>query len=154
MLSDPGIPIVGYRFVVVIATSLLPNPIDIRFQEVSGLSMKRTVSYEKGMITLDGKVQTQTLTLKRGVFTGISPLIIGNIAESLFWDTKLLRKDLLVTALDDSNIPIAAWVITNAYLDNWQWESLNATNNAALLESMSFVYTGIKYLPLKLTKTT
>jgi len=153
MLIDSGLPLVGYRFVVTILTAGVPNPIDMQFREVSGLKMSRGISKNASLTTLDNQLPTQTLTLKRGVFTAPSPLIIANVAESLFWDTKLLRKDLMINVLDDSSIPVNAWMVTNAYLESWEWDGLNATSNDILTESMSFKYSGIKYVPLKLVKT-
>jgi len=148
MLLDQGDALVGYRFAVVILTAGVPNPIDIAFQDVSGLKMSRNIIRREQMTTLDGQASPQTLTLKRGVFTGVSPLTIGNAVESIFWNTRLLRKDLLISVLDEDDSPANAWIVTNAYLESWDWESLNAESNKVLVESMSFKYTGIKYVPL------
>lgn len=153
MLIDSGLPLVGYRFVVVIFTSFLPNPVDVQFQEVSGLNMKRTINEEKGLMTLKEGSSTQTLILKRGVFTSVSPLMVFNILESVFWDNVMVRKDILISVLDDKNIPVNAWMVTNAYLESWQWDNLSAKSNEPLIETMSFIYTDIKYIPLKFTKT-
>lgn len=148
MLLDQGDALVGYRFAVVILTAGVPNPIDIAFQDVSGLKMSRNIVRREQMTTLDGQASPQTLTLKRGVFTGISPLTIGNAVESIFWNTRLLRKDLLISVLDEDDNPANAWIVTNAYLESWDWDALNAESNKVLVESMSFKYTGIKYVPL------
>lgn len=148
MLLDQGDALVGYRFAVVILTAGVPNPIDIAFQDVSGLKMSRNIVRREQMTTLDGQASPQTLTLKRGVFTGISPLTIGNAVESIFWNTRLLRKDLLISVLDENDNPANAWIVTNAYLESWDWDALNAESSKVLVESMSFKYTGIKYVPL------
>ena len=153
MLIDNGLPVVGYRFVVVIFTAGVPNPVDIQFKEVSGLKISRNISHHAGMTTLDSQLPRQTLTLKRGVFTSVSPLIIANTVESLFWGTRLLRKDIIVSVLDEDDTPVNAWTITNAYLESWEWDGLNAGSNDILIESMSFKYTDIKYIPLKFVKT-
>ncbi len=153
MLIDNGLPLVGYRFSVVIFTAVVPNPIDIQFKEVSGLKMSRNIGKNGDMTTLDTPLPTQTLTLKRGLFTSPSPLIIGNVLESLLWDTRLLRKDIMVAALDENFLPVNAWMVTNAYLESWDWDGLNAGSNDVIIESMSFKYSGIKYIPLKFVKT-
>ncbi|NRD73489.1 phage tail protein [Shewanella sp. VB17] len=152
MLIDRGLPLVGYRFAVVIMTAGVPNPVDIEFKDVSGLKMSRGITRSGGMTSLDNQIPAQSLVLKRGVFTAPSPLLSANIAESLFWETRLLRKDILVSILDEDNIPMNAWLVSNAYLESWDWDGLNAGSNDLLIESMSFTYSGIKYLPLKLTK--
>jgi phage tail-like protein len=152
MFIDSGLPLVGYRFVVVIFTAGVPNPIDMQFKEVSGLKMMRNINKNGAMTSLDNQLPTQTLNLKRGVFTSPSPLMIANVAESLLWDTRLLRKDIMVNVLDESDIPVNAWMITNAYLESWEWDGLNASNNDILIETMSFKYSGIKYLPIRQIK--
>ncbi len=153
MLIDRGLPLVGYRFAVVILSAGIPNPVDIEFKEVSGLKMSRNIISNGGMTSLENQLPTQNLVLKRGVFTSISPLLLGNVAESLFWDTKLLRKDILISVMDKDNFPVNSWIVSNAYLESWEWDGLNAGSNDLLIESMSFKYSGIKYVPLKFTKT-
>ncbi|MEY8240067.1 MAG: phage tail protein [Cycloclasticus sp.] len=153
MFIDSGLPLVGYRFVVVIFTAGVPNPVDMQFTEVSGLKMSRGISKNGAMTTLDNQLPTQTLSLKRGVFTAPSPLMAANVAESLFWDTKLLRKDIMVNVLDEDDDPVNSWMITNAYLEAWEWQGLNATSNDVLIETMTYKYSSIKYIPLKVTKT-
>lgn len=153
MLIDRGLPLVGYRFAVVIWSAGIPNPVDIEFKEVSGLKMSRSIGTNGGMISLDNDMSQGVLVLKRGVFTSVSPLLLGNVVESLFWDTKLLRKDIMISVMDDDNFPVNTWVVTNAYLESWEWDGLNADSNGLLIESMSFKYSGLKYVPLKFTKT-
>ncbi len=153
MLIDPGLPLPNYRFIVSITSAGIPNLIDMQFQEVSGLKMTRSITENGSMTSLSNQQTKQTLTLKRGVFTAPSPLMLGNVAESLFWDTRLLRKDILVSILDESDTPVNAWLVTNAYLESWTWDSLNADSGKLLMESMEFKYSGLKYIPIKLTKT-
>jgi len=151
---DKGYPVMSYRFVVVIFTGLVPNPIDIEFKEVSGLKKSRNIGANAIRTSLEnGSLPMQTLTLKRGVFTSLSPLIVGNLVEAAFWNTKLLRKDLLICCLDADDFPVNAWVITNAFLESWEWDGLNAGNNEVLVESMIFKFSNIQYLPLKVLKT-
>lgn len=153
MLIDRGLPLVGYRFAVVIISAGIPNPVDIEFKEVSGLKMKRTLKQNAGLSSLENELPEQTLVLKRGVFTAPSPLLLANVAESLFWGSKLLRKDILISILDENNLPVNSWVVSNAYLESWDWDGLNAGSSELLIESMTFKYSSIKYVPLKLTKT-
>jgi phage tail-like protein len=152
MFIDSGLPLVGYRFVVVISTAGIPNPIDMQFKEVSGLKMSRNVNINGSLTSIDGQIPTQTLTLKRGLFTSPSPLMIANVAESLFWSTRLLRKDIMVNVLDENDIPVNAWMVTNAYLESWEWDGLNANSNELLVETMNFKYSGIKYIPIRQIK--
>ena len=138
MLIDRGLPLVGYRFAVVILSAGIPNPVDIEFKEVSGLKMSRNIISNGGMTSLENQLPTQNLVLKRGVFTSISPLLLGNVAESLFWDTKLLRKDILISVMDKDNFPVNSWIVSNAYLESWEWDGLNSRSNDLFIESISF----------------
>jgi len=149
MLIDRGYPLPNYRFAVVILTGFAPNPVDLEFKEVTGLKLSRNIVKNGGFIGLDGENQQQTLTLKRGVFTAPSLLEEGNVTESLFWQTRLLRKDLIISVMDEQYAPINAWLIGNAYLESWEWDGLNAENNGLLIESMSFKYDQIIYKTLK-----
>ena len=154
MIIDPGLPLVGYRFIVSIFNGLLKiNPVDIHFQEVSGLNVNRSVSMESGAMTLNDSDRSGTLTLTRGLFTAPSPLIGESLLEANFWDTRMLRKDLLVTLIDDNSIPQSAWRVINAYLDSWEWSGVNAENNGVVIESMTFKYATLLYQPIKLTRT-
>jgi phage tail-like protein len=152
MFIDSGLPLVGYRFVVVIITAGVPNPIDMQFKEVSGLKMSRGIGRNFGMTTIENELPTQTLTLKRGVFTSPSPLMIANSIESSFWSTRLLRKDIMINVLDENNVPLNAWLVTNAYLEAWEWDGLNASSNDVLVETMTFKYSKVKYIQIKNTK--
>jgi len=152
MFIDSGLPLVGYRFVVVIITAGVPNPVDMQFKEVSGLKMTRGISRNLGMTTIDNELPTQTLTLKRGVFTSFSPLMKANSIEATFWATKLLRKDIMINVLDEKGHPVNSWLVTNAYLEAWEWDGLNASSNETLVETMTFKYSKIKYIQIKSTK--
>ena len=78
--------------------------------------------------------------------------MIANVAESLFWSTRLLRKDIMVNVLDENDVPVNAWMVTNAYLESWEWDGLNANSNELLVETMNFKYSGIKYIPIRQIK--
>ena len=155
MLIDRGFPVVGYRFIVSIISGLIrpiPNPVDIEFREVSGLKMARNIITSGSMTSVEPVLPRQTLTLKRGVFTAASQLTTGHIAESLMWRNRMLFKTILISTVDEDYTPMNAWLISNAYLESWDWEGLNANSNELLIESMSFKYSVIKYMPLKMTK--
>jgi phage tail-like protein len=132
---------------VVIYSSGEPNPVDIRFKEVSGLSMARTIEQQGRMVTLASELPQQTLTLKRGVINQDSPLVTEQNIESVMWGTRMLRKDLLVSMLDENDDPINSWMVNNAYLSNWSWEGVSATTNDVLIESMQFKYSELRYMP-------
>ncbi|SHO56466.1 phage tail protein [Vibrio quintilis] len=150
MSSSNDYPIVGYRFLVVIFSAGVPNPVDIRFQEVSGLRLERNITRQGNMTTLQAELPQQTLTLKRGVMNQISPLAMNQILEGEMWGTRMLRKDLLICVLDGNDTPVNSWLVMNAYLSSWSWEGIDANASDVLIESMEFKYTTVKYMPVPL----
>ena len=131
---------------------LFSTPVDIQFSDITGLKKTRNITTFGSMTSTDGVSPQQTLTLKRGIFTIPSPLTITNLIESAFWNNRLLRRDILITTLNSEQEPTYAWLITNAYLEGWEWNGLNAGSNELLIESMSFKYTRINPIQLKFTK--
>src|SRR3954469_7581655 len=115
-MSDP---ILGMRFgVLFLAGGVIPNPLDIRFQKVSGLSAEvetETIS-EGGQNLYVQKVpkgvRYNNLVLERGMVIG-SPLNLEfNAAMSLF---KFATSNVLVTLLSETKVPLAAWLFMKAY---------------------------------------
>ncbi|MEI8634197.1 phage tail protein [Vibrio sp. PP-XX7] len=147
MSNNNDYPLVGYRFSVVIFTAGVPNPVDIYFKEVSGLSMSRSISKQGEMTTLSPDIPMQTLTLKRGVMKDPGLLSIAQALEQVTWGTRLLRKDILVSVLDAQGNPVKAWTVMNAYLESWSWDGVAGDSNEVLVETMSFKYGSLKYLP-------
>ena len=146
MLKDTNLPQVGYKFAVIISTTGIANHVDIRFKEVSGLKLARSITRNGTMTTLENDIPLQTLVLKRGIFTNTSLLTIGNAVESFFWKTRMLRKDIMVCTLDENNDVVSEWHIGNAYLEAWEWDGFNAGSNELLVETMTFKYSKIRHL--------
>src|SRR5215468_6172227 len=111
--------VLGSRFAAVFFTGgIEPNPIDIRFQRVSGLSATiETTTVNEGGQNLYGhrlprRVGYQNLVLERGFMIG-SPLNLEfNVAMSTF---KFLPSNVLVTLLGASGAPLAAWMFLKAF---------------------------------------
>ena len=86
-----GNPPLGFRFgVLFFAGGVIPNPLDVMFQKVSGVgSTVATQTVEEGgqnlySQVLPEKIEHENLVLDRGVVVG-SPLVIEfNVAMSLF----------------------------------------------------------------------
>ncbi len=139
-----GDPPLGFRFgVLFFAGGVIPNPLDILFQKVSGLSSTiNTTTVEEGgqnlySHRLPGKIQYDNLVLERGLVVG-SPLVIEfNVAMSLF---KFAPSNVLVTLLDDAGIPISAWLFMNAYPVKWRVSDLDATANTVVIETLELAY--------------
>ncbi len=146
-MSDP---IVGMRFAVLfLAGGAIPNPLDIRFQKVSGLSVEvETESIrEGGQNTYTQKLPTGirqgNLILERGMVVG-SPLNIEfNASLSLF---KFLTSNVLVTLLSEDQSPLAAWLFMKAWPVKWSTSDLNATEPALVIDTMELAYQRMQIL--------
>jgi phage tail-like protein len=147
-----GNPPLGFRFgVFFFAMGVIPNPIDILFQKVSGLGVTvETLTVEEGgqnlySQSLPQKIQYENLVLERGMVVG-SPLGIEfNVAMSLF---KFSPSNVLVTLLDNTHIPIASWLFMNAYPVKWSVSDLDATANAVVIEHMELAYQRMQTITL------
>jgi phage tail-like protein len=139
-----GNPPLGFRFgVLFFAGGVIPNPLDILFQKVSGLgSTVETTPVEEGgqnLYTqqLPKKIKYENLVLQRGVVVG-SPLVIEfNVAMSQF---KFSPSNVLVTLLDHTRLPIAGWLFMKAYPVKWSVSDLDADANSVVIEHMELTY--------------
>jgi phage tail-like protein len=146
-MSDP---IIGMRFgVLFLAGGAIPNPLDIRFQKVSGLSAQvDTVEVGEGGQNLYTQklpkgVRYNNLVLERGMVVG-SPLNLEfNAAMSLF---KFATSNVLVTLLAEDKLPLAAWLFLKAYPVKWSTSDLNASDAALVIDTMELAYTRMQIL--------
>jgi phage tail-like protein len=139
-----GNPPLGFRFgVLFFAAGVIPNPVDIFFQKVSGLgSSVETVTVSEGgqnlyTQSLPKRIKYENLVLERGLVVG-SPLVIEfNVTMSLF---KFSPSNVLVTLLDPSGIPLAGWLFMKAFPVKWSVSDLDATANSVVIERMELSY--------------
>jgi phage tail-like protein len=139
----PDLPL-GFRFsVVFFVLGVLPNPLDIRFQRVRGLSAQvdTTSLHEGGQNLYTQKLPTGisygNLTLERGIVLG-SPLALEiNVALSLF---RFRPSNVLVTLLDGTGIPLSAWFFYKAYPVRWSTADLDANDKSVLIETIELAY--------------
>jgi phage tail-like protein len=139
----PDAPL-GFRFsVVFFVLGVLPNPLDIRFQKVRGLSAQIDTKAmpEGGQNLYTQKLPTGisygNLTLERGMVLG-SPLALEiNVALSLF---RFAPSNVLVTLLNDSSIPVTSWFFFKAYPVKWTTADLDATGKGVLIETIELAY--------------
>jgi phage tail-like protein len=152
-LLNPN-PALSHRFgVFFFAGGVVRNPLDFRFQKVSGLSAEvqlNTVN-EGGQNLyahrLPSKVTYGNLVLERGYVVGSpSPLNIEfNVAFSTF---KFYPSNVLVTLFDDIGIPLGAWLYIKAYPVRWTVSDLDAMGNAVAVDTMELAYTRFQILRL------
>jgi phage tail-like protein len=142
-------PIIGMRFgVLFFAAGVIPNPLDIRFQKVSGLSAEvETEPLPEGgqnlyTQTLPKGIKYNNLVLERGMVIG-SPLTLEfNATMSLF---KFATSNVLVTLLGEDKLPRAAWLFIKAYPVKWSTSDLNSEPEL-VIDTMELAYTRMQIL--------
>lgn len=144
MPSSTSVPPVSYRFAVVFfAGGIIPNPLDIRFQKVSGLSAKvNTETLSEGgqnlyKHRLPTGIEYGDLVLERGAVTG-SPLNIEFNAAMTFF--KFAPSNILITALNEAQIPLMGWLFERAYPIEWSVSDLDANSNNIIIDTMKLAY--------------
>ncbi len=145
-----GNPPVGYHFMVVFFIGgVSPNPIDIRFRKVSGLSAEiETWTLKEGgenlyIHRLPNRVKYGNLLLERGMVIK-SPLNIEfNIAMT---SLKFAPGNVMVTLLNDDSAPISAWLFIQSYPVKWSVSDLNADRSEIVIDKMELAYTRFRIL--------
>jgi phage tail-like protein len=142
-----GTPLVGYRFAAMFLAMGLANPVDIRFQKVSGLSMnvETHVLREGGeniqVHNLPDNIKYNNLTLERGLVVGSVLSIAFNETMSLF---TFNPTDVLITLLNKDFVPSAAWVCSKAYPVKWSVSDFDANSNTIVIDTMELAYTQLR----------
>ncbi|WP_373271697.1 phage tail protein [Serratia marcescens] len=150
MMSSPA---VSHRFLVNFLFNNIPNPFDIAFQRVSGLSRTLEVSQlrEGGENTrnlwLAEQVNHGSLVLERGVMNA-SPL-------TLQFDSVLRREstqwaNVVIMLLNELSLPVTTWTLSHALPVRWQMGDLDANSNAVLINTLELRYQDMCLLGTKL----
>ena len=141
-----------HRFgVFFLARGTTPNPLDIRFQEVSGLEANvKTRDDASAASSLAQKkipsgISYVDLELKRGMVLG-SPL--RQQVQSVFNDFAFTRSDVLLTIYSEFGIPTTSFFFHEAFPISWQISSLDATSEEFLIETLKLTYTRMRLLTL------
>jgi phage tail-like protein len=142
--------ILGFRFgVFFFAGGLIPNPLDIRFQKVSGLSTTvETIKVTEGgqnLYThrLPKRIDYGNLVLERGMVVGSILNLEFNAAMSLF---KFYPSNVIVTLFDENKVPVSSWLFIKAYPVKWATSDLDATQKAVVIDTMELAYTRMQIL--------
>lgn len=142
--SRPQRPPVGFHFVVVFfRDGIQPDPLDMWFKKVSGLSSEiETITFKEGgenLYThrLPNRVSYNNLVLERGLVVD-SPLSADfNAAMS---NMQFYPGNVLVALLNDDGSPEAAWHFWRTYPVKWSVSDLDADANAVVIETMELAY--------------
>jgi phage tail-like protein len=141
-------PPVGFHFKVEVL-GLPSNDSDVRFTEVSGLSVEMGTEEiaEGGENRFVQKYPTRTkypeLVLKRGLLLN---------SEVLTWirqcieDYDIKPKEVDVKLLNKDHQPLLTWHLAGAYPTKWAVSDLNAANNAVVIETLQLYYQHFRLL--------
>ena len=138
-------PPVGFHFKVEVLDlpSNPPNGDDVRFTEVSGLTLEMATEEvaEGGENRFIQKFPVRAkyteLTLKRGMLvkSGITDWISRCIN-----DFNIQPKNIDINLLNENHVPLVTWHLINAYPTKWSVSDFNSTNNAIVVESLQLYY--------------
>ncbi len=137
----------GFHFAVLF--ELFPQfPNDIRFQEISGL----TVDTEFEPLSEGGenrfahqlptKTQYSDLVLKRGKFLGSGVLHWARQATEEF---NFKPTNLMISLLNEQHLPIYNWYVINAIPKQIDISGINAMSSEIIVESLTLKYQYFKY---------
>ena len=135
-------PPTGFHFKVEVL-GLPPNNNDVRFTEVSGLSVELgTEEIAEGgenrfIQKFPARAKYPELVLKRGLL--VNSEIVTWIRQCIE-DFNIKPKNIDVKLLNEEHQPLMTWHVINAYPTKCAVSDLNATNNAVVIESLQFFY--------------
>lgn len=142
--------ILGFRFgVFFFAGGVVPNPLDIRFQKVSGIAaevkLKDHVEGGQNLYKhrLPERIEYGNLVLERGMVVG-SPLNVElNAAMSLF---KFAPSNVMVTLFGEDKAPISAWLFHRAFPVKWSTSDLEAGEKKVVIDTLELGYARMQTL--------
>jgi phage tail-like protein len=135
-------PPVGFHFKVEVA-GLTANAHDVRFTEISGLSVEMgTEEVAQGgenrfIQKFPTRAKYPDLVLKRGLL--VNSEIITWIRECIE-DYHIQPKDIFIKLLNEEHQPLLTWHVVNAYPTKWAVSDFNASSNTVVVESLQFFY--------------
>lgn len=137
-------PPVSFHFMVsFLMGGVFPNPLDIGFQTVSGISSEiETEELREGgeniyMQRLPTRVIYENLILERGIVIGSLLNQDFNVAMT---SLKFAPSNVLVILLDHNSNPLSAWSFYRAYPVKWTISDLDANKNGLVIETMELAY--------------
>ncbi len=144
---DFDYPQPGFHFAVVF--ELFPQlPNDIRFQEVTGLTVSTQFkTWNEGgenrfAHQLPERLQYTDLVLKRGKFLGSGILHWARKAVEQF---EFKPTNLMISLLEENHLPLYNWYVVGALPKSLAVSGINAMRGEILVESMTLSYRYFKY---------
>lgn len=146
-MMDLNYPQVGFHFLVVF--ELFPQlPNDMRFQEVSGLTVSMEMEpYKEGgenrfVHQLPVRSSYSELVLKRGKFMGSGIL---NWCRNAIENFEFKPTNILISLLNDNHMPLYTWYVINAIPKKLEISGFNAERSEIVIETMALNYQYFRY---------
>jgi len=136
-------PPVAFHFKVEVIGLAPPMENDVRFSEVSGLTMEMATEEvpEGGENRFVQKYPTRAkypeLVLKRGLLKGSG---VRKWIEACIANQDITPHGIDVKLLNEEHQPLITWHLANAYPTKWSVSDLSATANAVVVESLQLFY--------------
>ena len=122
----------------------------IGFTEVTGLDFQvEPIEYREGSspeyhkIKMPGMHKYSNVTLKRGTFTGDIEFYNWMKTISL---TKVERRDITISLLNEEHEPVVTWGIKNAFPIKVQASDFKADGNEVAVETLELAHEGLKII--------
>lgn len=125
------------------ALGIAPNPFDIAFRKVSGLSQTvQTTTYHEGGVNdatlrLPTKVEYDHLVLERGLAGWGMLTTEYTLYLSLF---KFYTSNVIVTLYDESGSAATTWLLLKAYPVKWSVSEFDADSSSIVVDRMELAY--------------
>ncbi|NHN24069.1 phage tail protein [Flavobacterium jejuense] len=146
-------PTLSHRFgVFFLKGGLIPNPIDLRFQRVSGISTEvqlETINEGGENLhahRLPSRMSYNNLVLERGYIASAIPSPLNIEFNAAFSFYKFNPSDVLITLFNESSVPIGGWLFKKAYPVKWSVSDLDAQSNSVAVDTMELAYTRFQIL--------
>ena len=140
-------PQVGFHFLVTF--ELFPQlPNDLRFQEVSGLTVNMEMeSLKEGgenrfVHQLPVRTSYNELVLKRGKFLGSGVL---HWCKNAMENFEFKPTNIMISLLNDDHLPLYNWYVINAIPKKLEISGFNAERGEVVIETMTLNYQYFKY---------
>jgi phage tail-like protein len=144
---DLSYPQVGFHFLV--AFELFPQfPNDVRFQEVSGLTVTmESEPFKEGgenrfVHQLPVRSSYNELILKRGKFMGSGIL---HWCKNAIENFEFKPTNIMISLLNDDHLPLYNWYVINAIPKRLEVSGFNAERSEVVIETMALHYQYFKY---------
>ncbi|HTO14877.1 MAG TPA: phage tail protein [Edaphocola sp.] len=140
-------PPVGFSFWV--SFEISDNPIDIAFQDVSGIGMELQTEdiIEGGENRFTQKLPTRAnyppLVLKRGL--AVDSKLTDWLRDAIE-NLSIRPTSIIVALLNDKKEPLMAYRFLNAYPLKWNISSLNAEKSEIVIETLELYYQYFKII--------